>query len=119
MEQLELLTLILDSWNKSFVFVDTDHIIRYMNAPAKVHYAKWSDVLGKSIFDCHNANSGQMIRDCFVRLQNGENDILFDDNEKHRVYMRGVRDKKGKLIGYYERYEPPVAQAGKENSKSL
>jgi hypothetical protein len=49
-----------------------------------------------------------MIRDCFARLQNGEEEVLFTDNQKHRVYMRGVRDTKGKLIGYYERYEPPV-----------
>jgi DUF438 domain-containing protein len=108
MEQLELLNLILDSWNESVVFVDTNHIIRYMNTPAKKHYAKWGEVLGKSIFDCHNPGSCKIIRDCFARLQNGEAEILFADNEKHRVYMRGVRDTKGKLIGYYERYEPPV-----------
>jgi DUF438 domain-containing protein len=119
MEQLELLTLILDSWNKSFVFADTDHIIRYMNAQARQHYAKWGDVLGKSIFDCHNANSCEMIRDCFARLQNGEEEVLFTDNQKHRVYMRGVRDTKGKLIGYYERYEPPLIQqnAGKTDAE--
>jgi DUF438 domain-containing protein len=110
MEQLELLKLIFDSWNESIVFVDTNHIIRYMNAPAKVHYAKWGDVLGKSIFDCHNPDSCKIIRDCFVRLQNGENDILFADNEKHLVYMRAVRDTKDKLVGYYERYEPPAGK---------
>ena len=105
MEQLELLTLILDSWNKGIVFVDTGHIIRYMNAPARIHYAKWGNVLGRSIFDCHNPNSCQMIRDCFVRLQNGETEILFADNPDHRINIRGVRDTKGKLIGYYERCE--------------
>jgi DUF438 domain-containing protein len=109
MEQPELLALILDSWNESVVFVDTDHIIRYMNAPARMHYIKWGDVLGKSIFDCHNPDSCQIIRDCFARLQNGEEEILFADNQKHRVYMRGVLDKQGNLIGYYERYEPPAA----------
>jgi DUF438 domain-containing protein len=109
MEQPELLALILDSWNESVVFVDTDHIIRYMNAPARMHYVKWGDVLGKSIFDCHNPDSCQIIRDCFARLQNGEEEILFADNQKHRVYMRGVLDKQGNLIGYYERYEPPAA----------
>src|SRR5271157_3066262 len=108
MEQLELLNLIFDSWNESVVFVDTNHIIRYMNAPAKKHYAKWGDTLGKSVFDCHNQDSCKIIRDGFSRLQNGEEEILFTDNEKHRVYMRGVWDKKGKLIGYYERYELPV-----------
>ena len=108
MEQLKLLTLILDSWNESVVFVDTNHIIQYINAPARMHYAKWGDIIGKSIFDCHNSESCQIIRDCFTRLQNGEEEVLFADNEKHRVYMRAVRDNKSKLIGYYERYEPPV-----------
>jgi DUF438 domain-containing protein len=111
MEQLKLLTLILDSWNESVVFVDTNHIIQYMNAPARIHYAKWGNVLGKSLFDCHNADSCKIIRDCFARLQNGEEEIFFADNQKHRVYMRGVQDKEGKLIGYYERYEPPPLKA--------
>ena len=119
MKKPELLTLILDSWNNSVVFVDTSHVIRYMNAPARMHYAKWGDVLGKSIFDCHNPDSCQIIRDCFARLQNGEEEILLADNEKQRVYMRGVRDNRGKLIGYFERYEPPVVKKGKKKGKSL
>ncbi len=108
MEQLELLNLIFDSWNEEVVFVDTNHIIQYVNAPAAKKYAKWGNILGKSIFDCHNPDSCKMIREMFARFENGENDILFVRNEKHRVYMRAVRDTKGKLIGYYERFEPPV-----------
>ena len=120
MEQPKLLALIFDSWNESIVFVDTNHIIQYMNSPARMHYAKWGNILGKSIFDCHNADSCQMISDCFMRLQSGEEEVLFANNEKHRVYMRGVHDTNGKLIGYYERYEPPVVKAkmGKENFHS-
>jgi DUF438 domain-containing protein len=114
MEQLELLSLILDSWNEEVVFIDTNHIIQYVNAPAVKKYAKWGDMLGKSIFFCHNPNSCQMIRDMFVRFQNGENDILFVDSEKHRVYMRAVRDKNGALIGYYERFEPPAVKKSVE-----
>ena len=108
MEQLELLSLILDSWNEEVVFIDTNHIIQYVNAPAVKKYAKWGDMLGKSIFFCHNPESCRMIREMFARFQNGEDDILFVDNEKHRIYMRAVRDKQGKLFGYYERFEPPV-----------
>ena len=110
MEQFELLALLLDSWKEGVVFVDTDHNIRYLNARAKKQQAKWGDIIGKSIFDCHNVNSGKIIRDCFIRLQNGEEEILFADHADHRVYIRGVRDTKGKLIGYYERYEPLVLQ---------
>ena len=118
MEQPELLALIFDSWKESVVFVDTNHIIQYLNAPAIKHYAKWGNIIGKNIFDCHNAKSRQIIRDCFARLQNGEEEILFADDEKHRVYVRGVRDNKGKLIGYYERYEPPVVHKSKDKLKS-
>ena len=114
MEQLELLNLIFDSWNEEVVFVDTNHVIQYVNAPAVRKYAKWGNILGKSIFDCHNPDSCKMIREMFIRFANGENDILFVSSEKHRVYMRAVRDKQGKLIGYYERYEPPVAKQNVE-----
>jgi DUF438 domain-containing protein len=90
--------------------VNCDHVIQYMNLPAKKHYAKWGDIIGKSIFDCHNENSIRIIRNCFSLLQNGEAEVLFKDSSKHRVYMRGVRDQKGNLLGYYERYEPPVSK---------
>jgi hypothetical protein len=52
----------------------------------------------------------------FVRFENGENDILFVSNEKHLVYMRAVRDKQGKFIGYYERFEPPAVKQSKEKT---
>ncbi len=103
-----LLSLILDSWNKAVVFVDTNHIIQYMNSPAKKQYSKYGDVIGKSIFDCHNEKSGEIIRDCFEKLKNGLDEVLITDSEKHRVYMRSVSDENGIFIGYYERYEPPV-----------
>ena len=38
----------------------------------------------------------------------GLDERLITDNEKHRIYMRAVRDGDGNVIGYYERYEPPV-----------
>ena len=105
----KLLSSILDSWHKPVVFVDADHIIRYMNAPARTHYAKWGDVIGKDIFHCHNEKSCQIIRESFQKLQNGEEEVLITSSEKHRVYMRAVRDD-GHLIGYYERYELPVGK---------
>jgi DUF438 domain-containing protein len=106
MQREELLSRILDSWNKPVVFADTDHIIRYMNKEARKHYAKWGDVIGKSLLDCHNGNSVRIIKDCFARHQAGEDEVLYIDNEKHRVYSRAVRDEAGNLIGYTERYEP-------------
>ena len=40
-------------------------------------------------------------------FEQGETERLITDNEKHRIYMRVVRDANGKVLGYYERYEPP------------
>ena len=110
MNRIDVLTNLLDSWNKPVVFVDTSHIIVWMNAPARKHYAKWGDVIGKSMFDCHKDKTSQIIKDIFEKLQNGEEEVLFANNEKHRVYMRSVRDKDGKLLGYCERYEPPLGK---------
>ncbi len=103
-----MLANLLDSWNKPVVFVDTNHIIRYMNKPAKIKYGKWGDVIGKSIFDCHKKTSCMIIKDAFLKLQKGEEEVLFTDNEKHRVYMRSIRDENGNLTGYCETYEPPA-----------
>jgi DUF438 domain-containing protein len=107
MEQLELLSRILDSWNKSVVFVDNDHIIRYMNKPAEKHYARWGNVIGKSLFECHNESSQATIKDAYARLKDGCEEVLIVNNRKQRVYIRGVRDTDGNLLGYYERYDPP------------
>ncbi|MFH1749080.1 MAG: hypothetical protein ABIG44_18775 [Planctomycetota bacterium] len=42
-----------------------------------------------------------------AELKSGLDDRLITDNEKHRIFMRAVRDADGRLLGYYERYEPP------------
>lgn len=110
MDTIDIFKSIIDSWNKPIVFVDTNHIIQYMNTPAKTHYAKWGDILGQSIFNCHNEKSRQIIRDTFTKLENGEREVLLVNNEKHRVYMMGVRNEQGSLIGYCERYDPPLGQ---------
>lgn len=107
MNKEEFLSALLDSCNFPFVFVDTDHIIRYVNKPAIKNYAKWGDIMGKSIFHCHNEKSNQVIKECFEKLKNGTEEIMITDNAKHRVYMRRVIDKNDNFIGYYERYEPP------------
>jgi len=102
-----MLNLILDSWNKPIVFVDADHMIRYMNKTAKRHYSKWGNVIGKSIYDCHNQSSKEIMVSAFNDLRGGEREVLIVDSKKHRVYMRGVKDEEGRLIGYCERYDPP------------
>ncbi len=108
MDEITLLKYILDSIKEPVVYVDTKHIIRYLNRPAEMHYSKkWGNILGKSIFHCHNERSSGIIREVYQEMLNGLDEKKITDNEKHRVYMRAVRDNQGELIGYTERYEPP------------
>ena len=100
-----MLALFLDSLKDSFVFVDTDHVIRYLNKVALERHGE--KLKGTSVFDCHNEKSNEMIREIFAKMAEGLEEELITDNEKHRIYMRAVRDEKGNLIGYYERYERP------------
>jgi hypothetical protein len=46
--------------------------------------------------------------DIFAEMQCGLEERLITDSPKYRIYMRAVRDKEGNVLGYYERYEPPV-----------
>ena len=101
----EFLPDIPDSLNMSIVFVNTDHIIEYMNSHAIEQFRKHGNLIGRSIFDCHNEKSNDKIRALFTRLQNGETEILFSETDEKRVYFTGVFDKGNQLKGYYERIE--------------
>jgi DUF438 domain-containing protein len=98
-----------DSINSPIVFVDNDHIIRYLNKPAKVlFYGKfgYSDLIGKSLFECHDPASRDPIKRLHARLSEGEDEI-FVRVIKNRLKLTAiaVRDPAGVLIGYYERYD--------------
>ncbi len=100
-----MLLFFLNSLIDPYVFVDTDHKIRFMNSVAEERHSE--KLLGTSIFDCHNDQSNQTIREIFAEMQGGLEEKLITDDEKHRIYMRAVRNEQGELLGYYERYEPP------------
>jgi DUF438 domain-containing protein len=107
-DRLQLLENLMDSLKDPFLFVDTEHVIRYMNRTAIDHYKDGPAEIDRSIFDCHNEKSKQIIIDVFESFKNGVEEKIITDNEKYRIFMRAVRDQEGKLIGYYERYEPPA-----------
>ena len=109
-----LMSAFLDSLKNPFMFVDTAHVIRYMNKAAIAHFDDRESLLGRSVLDCHNEESCRQIIEITAAMQKGEQDRLITDNEKHRIYMRAVLDANGGLLGYYERYEPPVQQVGSE-----
>jgi DUF438 domain-containing protein len=107
----------LDSLKDPFLFADLDHTIRYMNTAAKAHYEKGEALLGTSVLDCHNAESQKIMLEIFEEMKSGQEERLITDNEKYRIYMRAVRDSEGRLLGYYERYEPPRLSAEEDSSK--
>ena len=107
---LENYQAILDSVKHPIVFVDNDHVIRYLNRAAKVRYYEkrgYSDLIGKSLLDCHNPVSANQITQAHERLQKGEGEVYLrrDKNQEKATVIVGVRDGSGLLLGYYERSE--------------
>jgi PAS domain-containing protein len=99
---------LMDSLKDPFVFCDASHVIRYMNRAALERYAGRPASVGRSIFECHNEESNERIREVCALLIDGEDEVLITDDDRHRVYMRAVRDGSREFAGYYERYEPPA-----------
>lgn len=99
---------ILDGLPEQMVFVDTAHIIRYMNGKAAEQYEKRGGygLIGQSVMDCHNENSCRIIREVFARMRDeGVDEEKIYERPGKVVYMRAVRDKNGEMLGYYEWYQ--------------
>ncbi len=119
MPDVALLATLLDSLKDEFLFADTDHTIRYMNKAAVAHYKDGAALLGRSLLACHNADSQRQIIEILAAFQAGEEERLITDDEKHRIFMRAVRDPAGRLLGYYERYEPPGVKATEPRTSTV
>lgn len=98
---------LLDSFKNPVLFADTGHIVRYANRAAEKFYPDGDRLVGRSLFDCHNQQSQKLMMEILQQMKQGLEETLITDNEKRRIYMRAVRNKKGQLLGYYERFEPP------------
>ncbi len=100
---------ILDSIPYRIVFVDTDHIIRFLNKEARHHYYDvrgYGELVGKSIFECHSEKSREMLIAAVEKLRNHGNEIYLGVSVyNERKYINPVRNEKGELIGYFERFE--------------
>jgi PAS domain-containing protein len=100
---------ILDSLKAPILFADTKHVTRYMNQAAIEHYDGGEDLLGKSLLECHNEKSQEImieILDLMVNEGLEEREISQEDGQ--RIFMRVVKDSTWTVLGYYERYEPIV-----------
>lgn len=102
---------VLEQDRAHIVICDLDHTIIYMNPAADRSYEKYGghSLIGKSLLDCHNPHSCEMIKrvvDWFRKSK--DNDLVYTyKNEKHNkdVYMVALRNSDSELIGYYEKHE--------------
>jgi len=101
-----LMAALRDSIKDPVLFADTQHVIRYMNKAAITDFDDGAALLGRSLLDYHNEDSRRKIIEISAAMEAGEDERLINENDKQRIYMRAVRDADGKLLGYYERYEP-------------
>ncbi len=98
------------------VICNLAHEIIYMNPAACARYEKrgGANLVGKSLLDCHNAASQEMIQKVLNWFQESDthNIIYTFHNEKENkdVYMVALRDEAGRLIGYYEKHEYRTAE---------
>ena len=104
---VEVLSAILDAYAYEVVFVDRDHIVRYLNRAAKMRYGSVVKV-GNSLFNCHNERARVKIEQFLARADAGEEGEMFETlngSTGEREFFVPVRDKAGKVIGYFERHE--------------
>ena len=101
---------IVDQDRCAVVICNLEHEIIYLNPAASERYAKsgGAGLVGKSIFDCHNAKSVEAIRKVTAWFaQSREHNIVYtfrNEKENKDVYMVALRDADGTLIGYYEKH---------------
>ena len=98
---------VLDAATAPVVICDLEHTVVYMNPASISRYH--TDITGKSIKNCHNADSNAKIdRVVAWFAKSKDNNIVYtsrNDKENKDVYMIALRDDNGTLIGYYEKHE--------------
>ena len=107
----EIYKSVLEADRAAVVICDLEHTIIYMNPVAIERYAKWGgkDLMGKSLLNCHNEKSCEMIQKVLEWFKaSKDNNIVytfFNQKENKDVYMVALRNEEGNLIGYYEKHE--------------
>lgn len=98
---------IIDQDKAPIVVCNMNSLIVYMNPSAVARYH--ADLTGKSLKDCHNAKSNEMIEKVLAWFKESkDNNIIYtfrNETENKDVYMVALRDDDGNLIGYYEKHE--------------
>ncbi len=118
----EFFEALINADDAPIVICDMEHVIIYMNTTAIKRYAKrgGKELIGKSIFDCHNDHSKEIILSVVDRfLADTSLTKIYTytknwDGQDSDVYMVALRDKDGKMIGYYEKHESRIHESEKQ-----
>lgn len=98
---------VIDQDTAAVVICDLKSTIVYMNPAAVSRYHR--DLTGKSLKDCHNANSNELIDKVLAWFKESKNNNImytyYSEKENKDVYMVALRDGEKNLIGYYEKHE--------------
>ena len=98
---------VMESDYAPIVICDLEHTVVYMNSSSIALYH--TDITGKSIKQCHNADSNikidQVLSWFFKSKDNNRVHTFYSEKENKDVYMVALRDETGTLIGYYEKHE--------------
>lgn len=119
MELSKYFKSIIDQDQCAVVICNLEDEIIYMNPSAITRYQKWEGaaLIGKSLLDCHNPNSSNMIKKVVLWFaKSKDNNIIYtthNEKENKDVYMVALRDENGALIGYYEKHEYRNAETAK------
>ncbi|MCC8138168.1 MAG: PAS domain-containing protein [Clostridiales bacterium] len=115
----ELWKAVIDADDAPIVICNMEHTIVYMNPSAIQRYQKsgGEKLVGRSIFDCHNARSREIILSVVEKFR--RDPVLHKvhtysknwDGEDSDVYMVALKNDSGDLIGYYEKHESRIHEA--------
>ena len=111
MNLLPFFKSIIDQDLNAIVICNLEHEIIYMNPTAINRYAKSGGVnlLGKSLMNCHNSKSNEMIQKVVAWFEESkEHNMIYtfhNAKDNKDVYMVALREEDGTLIGYYEKHE--------------
>ena len=86
MVDASFLAAILDSLKDPVLVADTEHVTRYMNRAAVAHYEEGESLIGRSLLDCHNKQSQQMMIEILAEMHQGLDErLITDDGRPHPV----------------------------------
>ncbi len=91
-----------DHVNFAVTICDKDGVITYMNEKAQATFLKYGgkDLIGKSLFDCHNPTSVSKIKEL---LQTGEtNSYTIKKNGEKKLIYQTPHYQDGKIEGLIE-----------------